>query len=40
MQFKVRNVLSLQSKERNENSSNVSPEIILLPTRMLNWMNN
>lgn len=34
MQFKVRNVLSLQSKEHNENSYNVSPEIILPPTQL------
>lgn len=38
MQFKVRNVLSLQRKFCNEKSSNFSPEV-LLPARKHNWMN-
>lgn len=39
MQFKVRNVLSLQCKVCCEKRSNFSPEILLLPAMEHNWMN-
>lgn len=39
MQFKVRNVLSLQRKVCNEKRSSFSSEILLLPAMRHNWMN-